>query len=196
MRGARFPEPDAAVPGLTEPRPPTHRNGSSSITQGRSISVVVSPAASTVPLNEVAQVQSVAARSIAAARSGGPSVQLGDSRRRRIVARRRRPGGRVSGTRRSRSRAAARSTVTQRETACRAEALVTITDSLESRDERGRGQRRGACRATPSNGPPGSCGAVASMPSATLSWSTAAIAISYLRRAIVPCSCAIWCGYT
>ncbi len=46
-----------------------------------------------------AQVQSTAARSIAAACSRGPPVQMGDSRRRRIVSRCRRPGGRVSGTR-------------------------------------------------------------------------------------------------
>jgi Histidine kinase-, DNA gyrase B-, and HSP90-like ATPase len=104
---AGAPELEGAVLGVTEPNLWEAPQRQFFDFAGPLFSVVISPAASTVPLNH-AQVRRAAARPIAAPCAGWTCVPLGDSQGRRLAARGRRSRGRVSLARDTRPRATAR----------------------------------------------------------------------------------------
>ena len=149
---------DGRVLGVASGSVPDLRSGSSSSTQDPLLSVVISPASSTIAVNE----RDVSARCRGIGRAGGWK-RICSSRGRSPKAAARssssRSGSRVFRHPASPGLARLRLSVAQREVTCTAEALITVTD--ESRDARWvrRWSTHAGFPVIPSSARPGSCGA-------------------------------------
>ena len=117
--------------GVAEPPPAYEAQRQFFDYAGPLFSVVVSPAASSVPVNERRRFKALPRDRAAPARQRRLVLCLGHRRRRRIDRRRGRPGSRVHGERNP-ALVRLRVRVAQREVECSAEALVTVTDSLDA----------------------------------------------------------------
>ena len=168
--------------GVAEPAPAYEAQRQFFDYAGPLFSVVVSPAASTVPVHETAALQGAAARPRRPAGQRGLVVCLGHRRRRGIDRRRARPGSRVHGERNARPGAPARA---RHATRGRMQRRGTGHRHRQPGrfDEHRRWSTRAACPATPSSARPGRCGDRASTPSAMSSSSTTATATSSSPRA-------------
>ena len=100
---------------------------------GPLFSVVISPASSTMPVNERRRFRALPRDRSRRRVDGGPAVRLGNRRRRAArLDEHGRPGSRVRGARNAGSCAPAGHRSRSARSSCSAEALVTVTDSLEA----------------------------------------------------------------